>query len=110
LSCPFYSVFNTDNAQLNYASCDFYACPGTYIIIDGGCSCNGDQYFRLYNFSNIEIASNDDYCHTCSRISIKLIDECQTYSIREGCFGSYSCSGIVKVIGAINLVTGNKFN
>ena len=67
-----------------------------------------DEWFNLMeDRAYDDIASNDDYCGACSRISIKLTDECQTYSIHEGCFASKSCSGIVTVLGAINIVTGN---
>jgi hypothetical protein len=104
-NCPHYSVTNTDNAVQNYATCLVYACPGTSLVVSGCGSddgCNGDQFFRLYDSSNNQVAYNDDACNSCSEIRYALSQPCQTYSISEGCYNSGSCGGTLLVTGGIS--------
>jgi hypothetical protein len=100
LMCPYYSTSNTNNAIMNYDTCDFYACPGTKLTISG-CDSNGrcqsDQYLRLFDASNNQITSNDDYCSVCSQITYTLKQPCQIYSIHEGCYSTSSCSGTISI-------------
>ena len=70
-------------------------------LIINGCDTNGrcqsDQYLRLFDASNKQIASNDDFCSVCSQIRYILTQPCQTYSIHEGCYSTGSCSGIISI-------------
>jgi sugar lactone lactonase YvrE len=102
-SCLPYAASLTSSNTINFAICEIYACPGVELVIDGGCSCNGDQLLSLVNSSNTVLSTNDDSCSICSKIIYHTIGECQTYTIREGCFGSRSCSGSVSVSGALVL-------
>lgn len=60
------------------------------------------QYLKLYNESNNFFKENDDSCGPCSKITYKLIQPCQTYSIHEGCYDSDSCGGTLLVTGGIS--------
>lgn len=64
-------------------------------------SCKGDTYIRLVKENGVEVASNDDSCGACSSLKyyIPFYEPCQTYSLREGCYDSSSCSGQFVISG-----------
>ena len=103
---PVYSTTNTDSAQQNTVDQTFTACPGTIASFsqcsgDGG-SCSGDTYLRLFNAADSEVALDDDGCGAtggCSIITYTFTDPCQVYTLKQGCFGTGSCSGTVFVSG-----------
>jgi hypothetical protein len=99
--CPFYAALNTNSTTETYFSCSVYACPGTVLTI-GSCNgeegtCIGDQYLRLFDTNGKEVSQNDDSCGLCSQISFTVTDQCQTFSVHEGCYNDESCSGVVMV-------------
>src|SRR5262249_32097544 len=53
----------------------------------------GDTYLRLYN-NGVQVAANDDACGVLSQITYTA-SAGGTYTIREGCYSSGSCSGTV---------------
>jgi len=90
----------------------FYACPTTTVEIAGCYTSNGqvvgatgDQYLVLFDESGNLVASNDDgwgdgsVCGYSSYISytVPSTSKCQTYSLRQGCYDTTSCSGEVVV-------------
>ena len=108
--CHSYSTTNTNNAQSNYYTCTFYACPQSTITIAGCYYVNnlpvgatGDQYLRLYDESGNQVSYNDDgspsSCGYSSYIvyTVPSTANCQTYSVQEGCYGSTTCSGTVVI-------------
>jgi hypothetical protein len=95
-----YSASNTNNGTVNttnlslnigsFTSMKFGTCgiPGA--------SGSGDTYLRLYNSSNILVASNDDACGALSQLVFSGGSLSPgMYSLRAGCYGSGSCSGTV---------------
>jgi len=100
--CSSYSTSNTNSDTTNYAVCPITACPGdtvTMTTIAAG-SCNGDTYLRLYDQYGYHLAYNDDYYGVCSQITYTFSASCQTYELREGCFGSISCGGRIYYFGS----------
>lgn len=110
LSCPAYTLSNTYSAQVNYATCSFTACGGATIIASD-CDCSGNQYLRLYSPTDEFLAFNDDssLCgSTCSSITYTVpgaSNACGTYTLREGCSGTSTCTGSVTIQGAIGAVS-----
>jgi len=99
VSCPKYTATNTNNAKTNYIPCYFTACAGVDLVIsdcDASRCSNGasnDQYIRLMNEKGNEVASDDDTCSRCSKISYTTKGACQTYTLQQGCHGSSNCKG-----------------
>ncbi len=62
------------------------------MCINGGYY-TGDPYLRLYDQSGTQIAVNDDYCGLGSQMTA-TITSCGTYTVREGCYTSGSCTGL----------------
>lgn len=95
-----YNAVNTNSATINTANLavnvgSFNALSfGTCGI--PGASGSGDTFLRLYNASNIMVASSDDACGALSKITIPggTLPP-GTYSLRAGCFGNTACSGTV---------------
>jgi len=111
-TCPYYTAQSTSTATVNTASCRFSACAGTVITISGcasaGCSSNtNDQYIRLLDSANSQIASQDDGCGSyCSSLSGQITGGgCATFTLVEGCYGSSSCSGSFVISGALPSTT-----
>jgi len=105
VTCAAYSASNTASATQNYATCTFTACAGVSLRI-ADCdaarcpSGSNDQYIRLYDGSGAEVTSNDDSCNLCSTITYTTTGICQVYTLYEGCFGSKSCNGVLKITDA----------
>jgi len=111
--CPTVTVIDTNNDQQNYATCNnIYGCPGDVLRISGcsgnGGSCVADQYFRLMDSSSSQVAFNDDgpasaSCGNCAQITYTVpataTAPCQLYTLREGCYKSFSCSGTAAIFG-----------
>jgi hypothetical protein len=99
--CPAFSLSNTNNALMNYATCDIYACNGETIyatLCAPSSTCNGDTYLRLYDYNGNELAYNDDICGFCSTIVYAVKSSgCSNFHLHEGCYGDSSCSGQVSV-------------
>ena len=106
-SCDFYSTTSsTDSATVNYATCEpITLCPGDYIEASSctAGACTGDQYLILVDKSGLEIEHEDDGCGTtagCSKLIYTVPSSaptCSPYAIREGCYLTNTCSGIVTV-------------
>lgn len=105
LCSPFKASFSND-ATDRYSVCSIYACGGDKITINGGCFnrtgsdgsfCYEDQFFRLFDGHGNEVTSNDDFCRMCSAIHYRARGSCQTYELRQGCYGSVSCHGTTAV-------------
>ncbi len=107
VSCTSYTATQTANATQNYAICKIVACPGFTVratMCEGEtlqlATCTGNTFLQVYDSTDTQmIASNDDFCGRCSAVSFRALSKaCQKYTIRQGCFGSTSCSGTVAVI------------
>ena len=95
-----YSASGTKNAQQNYVSKTLTVCGN---VLVSTCPANngaftGDTYLRLYDSSGQQLKSNDDdnsygYCSTIR----KWFDDCDTVTIRMGCYGSSSCTGTAAI-------------
>ena len=104
VKCPLYSVSNTDSATQNYGACELTLEPGQTVVLGStgthGGYVEGDQFLRLWNKdSSYEVALNDDYLYSrASQITYYLSSSAPKpvkFEIREGCFSSGSCSGVV---------------
>ena len=108
--CPLYSTANTNSDTQNYYTCSTPTgssgtglCQGMkYSIGSSSCaSCSGDQMLSLYTTSGSIVNSNDDYNYpscSCSQMQGYMsLPGCNSYVIREGCYGATSCSGAVSV-------------
>jgi len=102
--CPSFTTSNTNSATSNYAVCPITACPGDTVLMTTSApgSCSGDNYLRLYDPSTGEqLTYNDDYNGVCSQITYTFYtSSCRTYELREGCFSSGSCGGVVYYTGS----------
>mmetsp|Transcript_13726 Transcript_13726/g.18591 ORF Transcript_13726/g.18591 Transcript_13726/m.18591 type:complete len:293 (+) Transcript_13726:612-1490(+) len=86
---------------MNTVPYTFTACPGTLLKIAdcGAARCfnsrkSSDQFIRLYNSSNAQVAYNDDSCSQCSVIIYKTAGKaCQQYTLKQGCYGDRFCTG-----------------
>jgi hypothetical protein len=95
-----YSASNTNDATVN--TTDISLSIGSFTSLKfgtcgiPGASGSGDTFLRLYDSSNILVASNDNACGALSQFVIPggTLPP-GTYSLRAGCFGSGSCSGTV---------------
>ncbi len=95
-----YSATTTRNAQQNYVSKTLTVCGN---VLVSTCPANngaftGDTYLRLFDSSGQQIKANDDdssysYCSTIR----KWFDDCDTVTIRMGCYRSSSCSGTAAI-------------
>lgn len=93
-----YSASNTATATQNYTICQVDACFGDTLIFDG-CSCSGDTFFRLYDSVSVQqVAYGDQECGSCAKVQYSSgYNGCQTYTLRMGCWSSWSCSATVVV-------------
>ena len=101
--CPEYSASNTYSDTINFSICPITACPGDTITMTTSApgSCSGDNYLRLYDPSTGEqLTYNDDYDGVCSQITYTFTASCRTYELREGCWSSGSCGGVVYYTGS----------
>lgn len=105
ITCASFSASNTAGTTQNYATCDFAVCNGDSITISS-CGCTGDTYLRLYDSGGSQITYIDDsggQCGSCSVMSTPYVvsgsTACSVITIREGCYGTESCSGTVTVSG-----------
>lgn len=98
--CPMYSTSNTINAQQNYISCSFVACPGTYVSL---------QASQLYPTKNLFVAVFDSYGNEVADLvgasslgfSTSSFGVCQIYTLRQGCVGATACGSIITVEGGV---------
>ena len=108
------TCFSYDSMQSQIAYCSVYACEGSSLVFSGcalaGGICNGDTIFKLYNSTGDFIASNDDYCGYCSRVSYTTTGGCQTYTLLQGCASDKPCSGTTVVTGALSLVASPTYS
>eukprot|EP01038_Epipyxis_sp_PR26KG_P015095 gene15095-20312_t len=102
IQCPFFSTSNTASASKSYQSCCFQACGVASLSISNCNNCTGDSYISLYS-GDTQVAANDDGTCVASACSSIVYDtalqnnddyySCSTYCLRQGCYGSSSCSG-----------------
>jgi len=98
----FYAI-NTNTAVTNTSSCLFSACEND-VVVASLCnefnvgSCTGDTYLRIVDSKGIEVASNDDSCGACSKISFIIPSfGCDKFYIHQGCYGNEACGGQVSI-------------
>ncbi len=91
-----YSVSNTNSARQNYASKTLTVCGNVQVSTCPAYSgaFSGDTYLRLYDSNGKQVAYSDDdnsygYCSTMR----KWFADCDTVTIRMGCYSADSCSG-----------------
>jgi hypothetical protein len=83
--------------SFDFVACDglillIWDCPATY------CSAENNQYIRLFNSSGTEIGDNDNGCQNgCSAYFFGASSECQTYTLKVGCYGTTRCNGQFKI-------------
>jgi hypothetical protein len=105
-----YSVSNTNNALQNTANFNLQFCAGDTLVLS---TCNiqgsasgsyvGDPFYRLYDDVGNQVASNDDACGLGAEITYNHPSSavgCAIYTLKQGCYGSGSCSGQMYVTGA----------
>jgi hypothetical protein len=98
ITCPYFSTSATANATYNVVYCSFYQCSGETAIVSlcssNGASCSGNTYLRIYNQTEFQVTSNDDYCGSCSyaTFSTSLLG-CRVYQIAQGCYDAGTCAG-----------------
>lgn len=100
VTCPAFSASATSSATVNYVPCLISLCTGDVAVFSlcssRGGVCSGDTYLRLFTSGGNQVSADDDYCAPCSQITYTAT-ACDTYSLRQGCFGSGSCSGTTSV-------------
>lgn len=63
------------------------------------CVSTNDQYIRLLSSTGSVVAFNDDSCQRCSLLTYTVpTGTTQTFTLRQGCFSTTTCSGIFKVV------------
>jgi predicted outer membrane repeat protein len=100
ITCPYYSITNTDSASRNWESCYFRACGSKTISISGCDSCVYDQYINLYKDFRY-VASNNDGCaqQGCSAMTYTIGSDdqddttCSFFELRQGCLLDSTCGG-----------------
>ena len=126
--CPPYLGSMTNTTQRNFWECAMQVCPGQNLVIGGcgfagpgysnpipGAGCRGDQYIRLYDEFDRQIAIGDDECGLCSQITYTVpgnvvLDtnnnplNCVTYILDQGCYGNATCGGVTGVYGGALIV------
>lgn len=61
-------------------------------------TCSGDTYLRVLDANGNEVATNDNFCGSCSSVTFRPTSTaCAVYTIVEGCAGNGICSGTVAV-------------
>jgi len=93
-----YSATNTNSAAQNTFNFDIAMVAGQTLSIGTcgvpGASGSGDTYLRLFNPSNVEVASNDDACGVLSFLAFTATTTGR-FQVHAGCFSANSCSGTV---------------
>jgi len=113
---PFFAS-NSSNALYNYQTCYINACPGKTLVL-GDCyanqaassDCYGDQYLRLFDMNNNQVAYNNDFCGKCSQITYVVPPSqpsCYLYALHMGCTSSGSCGGLISVTGGTTAAGAN---
>ena len=104
---PAFSASNTDYARQNTVDQDIYGCPGIRLKMsscpaDGGSASYGYNNIRLYNSAGSQVAAGGwpigSYCGYGAYFSITFTEPCQTYTLKQGCYDYYSCSGTVAIV------------
>jgi len=105
MTCVPFSAANTASATTNTVDCKIIACHGQTVRAsvcasetNGFGACSDDTYLRVVDAAGTEIASNDDYCGFCSSLSFVATQQCTTYTIKQGCYYTASCSGTTAVL------------
>jgi len=120
IMCAPFTAAATASVSRNFATCQFAMCGAQSVTVNGcpsaqapQVSCSGDTLLRLFDSGGRQLMSNDDGCGTgqftkCSRLTWSATDKyiaqygaCQTFTVRQGCFGSGTCSGTVQILGNI---------
>eukprot|EP01034_Spumella_vulgaris_P033929 gene33929-41849_t len=111
LRCPHYTASNTYSATTNTTACSFTAAGGASIAI-AGCGCVGDEAFNLYLGSTlVEYDDNGGTCPgnsggNCAGFNFVVPGASSTsltYTIEQGCYSDYTCSGVTTIVGATSL-------
>lgn len=102
--CPAFATFNTAGATKNTVSCQIIACQGRTVRLSlcpqdsmNFATCAGDTYLRVNDANGVQIASNDNYCGSCSGLTFTASSQCSIYTIIQGCAGTGACSGTTAV-------------
>lgn len=109
-TCTAYKAINSANTEKRYCSCYVTVCANQYLTVDSCGMCTGDpQFLRIYSTKN-NTRLVDGYggygvssCAPCARVDnfrpadYNITTGCETFTIREGCFGNGQCSATVKL-------------
>ena len=101
-ACTPYAASNTNSGTENVVQCPLLVCPGTILNFktcsDDEKTCSGDTFLRLVDAAGNELASNDDNCGLCSRLSYEFTGtSCEPYFVNQGCYGDSTCSGTTRI-------------
>ena len=98
LHVPFYIASGTNSALHNTVPYTFTVCSTGSIYIadcdvDRCLNTYNDQFIRLYSDGK-EVAWADQSCYGCAVIDYSnTSDTCHTYTLEQGCYWSFSCTG-----------------
>lgn len=60
----------------------------------------GDTYLRLTTSDGVPLAYADDNCANQGSEFTYTVTSCDTYQVREGCYSTSTCSGVVTIYSA----------
>lgn len=106
-SCAPFSTNNTNSAQTNWVGCGIQACGGSTFVADTCLGYVGNTYIRLFDAHGIALQNSVDspscgYGKGSAYITYTVPgspSECQTFILRQGCFGNTGCSGVTVISG-----------
>jgi hypothetical protein len=100
--CDSYETNYTYYATERYFTCEITACGGSTITVNLCDRFTGDTYIKLVDEAGNVLIENDDSYQTCgssglaSYFTYEISGDtqvCNTYYLREGCYGDSTCSG-----------------
>jgi hypothetical protein len=102
---PAFSAINTDYAQQNTVDKEVFACAGYRLKFtqcgDGG-SATGSTYLRLLDASGSQVTQGEltvsSSCGYRASFTHSFTEECQLYTLRQGCKVDESCSGTTAIV------------
>jgi len=97
--CAPYTAAATNDATQNTVNCNFDVCPGKKIAFTTEQNCVGNTHIRLYDAAGNMLSASDNGSQ-CSRLEYQFTGHCQTYTLRQGCESTGTCSGTVMIENA----------
>lgn len=97
--CISYKATHSGSALRNYYSCGpVLLCTGQFMVVNG-CTCRGNTYLAIYEQTHNTLIQGNERCPdspSCSFLQYQHNDpSCINVYVREGCYGSGTCSGSV---------------